>query len=251
MFAVLLFTGMISANAAVNSVTPSTNDENRDKGWVHFNVTETRPGEVDVDFVNPRSCQSRFEYRIDGAGPVSPLNRNPLVTDGEWPYFFVNNRTSPRTFIVISSLEIRVVFGSCDPDERFDWTPVTLWSPPSYTAIGFMPPLDKNVAVKKANRVLPLRFYLTDSDGASIAQIAPPVLSLNYVGGYIYPSGFLEELNFSGKGDVGNQFVFDGTYWCFNLSTKGLASGTYTIGVVSGDLFEYTVDTCNVNVEIE
>jgi hypothetical protein len=55
-----------------------------------------------------------------------------------------------------------------------------------------------------------------------------------------------------GQGDDGNQFVFDGKFWAFNLSTKGLAPGTYTITAVSGNLSEYVIDpTCTAVVEIE
>jgi len=49
-------------------------------------------------------------------------------------------------------------------------------------------------------------------------------------------------------------FVFDVTddWWAFNMKTKGLASGSYVISVVSGDLTEYVIDpACEVNMTIQ
>lgn len=52
--------------------------------------------------------------------------------------------------------------------------------------------------------------------------------------------------------DDGNMFVFDDIYWGFNMKTKGLASGSYTLTVVSGDLAEYVIDpACEVNLTIQ
>ena len=47
-------------------------------------------------------------------------------------------------------------------------------------------------------------------------------------------------------------FVFNGSNWAFNMKTKGLASGSYTITAVSGDLADYVIDpTCQVNLTIQ
>lgn len=124
--------------------------------------------------------------------------------------------------------------------------------PPALSCLGFEAPLDKPVVVKKANRVLPLRMTLVDEDGAIVSSITPPVVSVAYSGSYTYVEGELEELNSAGPGDDGNQFVFNGTFWAFNLKTKGLAPGTYTITAVSGNDTEYVIDpTCTALVEIE
>lgn len=124
--------------------------------------------------------------------------------------------------------------------------------PPALTCVGFKPPLDQNVVVRRPNRVLPLRMTLEDADGFEVFDITPPVVSIEYEGDFGYGEGELDELNFAGKGDEGNQFVFNGQFWAFNLSTKGLAPGTYTITAVSGNLGQYVIDpTCTVVVEIE
>jgi hypothetical protein len=120
-----------------------------------------------------------------------------------------------------------------------------------YSCVGFEPPADRDVFVKKPNRVLPLRMTLLDKDGMIVYDIASPVVSLDYSGSYTFESGELEELDFAGRGDEGNMFAFDGSKWAFNLSTKGLATGEYTIKAVAGSP-DYVIDpTCEVTVTIQ
>jgi hypothetical protein len=119
----LLLSTMSIAFGAVDAVTPSTNEENRTEGWAHFNVTETREGEVDIEFVSTRNFFSCFEYRSDGEGPDSPDNFNPAIEDGLWPFVCVNNQTVTETLSALEYVEIRMVFGA-EGDERFDWTRV-------------------------------------------------------------------------------------------------------------------------------
>lgn len=119
----LLFSTMSVAFGVVDDVTPSTNEENRAEGWAHFNVIETRVGEVDIEFVSTRSFLSCFEYRSDGEGPVSSDNPNPDIEDGLWPFVCVNNSTETLTLSALEYVEIRMVFGA-EGDERFDWTGV-------------------------------------------------------------------------------------------------------------------------------
>jgi len=123
---------------------------------------------------------------------------------------------------------------------------------PAFSCQGFMPPLDRPVVVKKAGRVLPLRMNLLDSTGAIMSAITPPIVQVSYAGSYEYEEGALEELNFAGQGSDGNWFVWTGEYWAFNMVTKGLAPGTYTITAVSGADGEYVIDpSCSVTVQIE
>ena len=120
----LLFTTMSMAFAAVNDVTPSTNNENRTKGWAHFNVIDTRVGEVDIEFVSSRNFASCFEYRSDGEDTAdSRDNFNTDIEDGLWPFVCVNNSTETLTLSALEYVEIRMVFGA-ERDERFDWTRV-------------------------------------------------------------------------------------------------------------------------------
>lgn len=120
-----------------------------------------------------------------------------------------------------------------------------------YSCVGFEPPADRDVFVKKPNRVVPLRMTLLDGDGMIVYDIASPVVSVDYSGSYTFESGELEELDFAGRGDEGNMFAFDGSKWAFNLSTKGLASGEYTITAVAGSP-DYVINpTCEVVVTIQ
>ncbi len=102
-----------------------------------------------------------------------------------------------------------------------------------YSCTGFAPPMDKEVVVKKkANRVLPLQMICTDSNGvlAGSGVIEPPIVQVTKTDA----SGtipLLEDTSLSaGQGTDGNEFVFDGTQWNFNLQTKSFTgSDTYTI----------------------
>jgi len=120
----LAFSTMGIASGAVNDITPSTNDANREAGWAHFNVLDTRIGEVDVEFVSTRNFASCFEFRSDGgATPDDPVHFNLAITDGLWPFLCVTNETVERTLTADEYVEIRMVFGA-ETNERFDWTRV-------------------------------------------------------------------------------------------------------------------------------
>jgi hypothetical protein len=120
----LILSTMGVAFGVVDAVTPSTNDQNRTKGWAHFNVIETRVGEVDIEFVSTRNLVSCFEYRSDGEDTTDPRdNFNTDIEDGLWPFLCVNNSTHILTLSALEHLEIRMVFGG-ERDERFDWTRV-------------------------------------------------------------------------------------------------------------------------------
>jgi hypothetical protein len=119
----LITSTMGPAFGAVNAVTPSTNDENRTKGWAHFNVTDTRVGEVDIELVSTRNLFSCFEYRSDGEDTADLNNPNTDIEDGLWPFVCVNNSTETLTLSALQYVEIRMVFGG-ERDERFDWTRV-------------------------------------------------------------------------------------------------------------------------------
>ena len=116
---------------------------------------------------------------------------------------------------------------------------------------GFQPPLDHDVIVRKSNRVVPLRMTLLDSELAPAMPIVPPVVQVAYSStvGHDLDGVIVDS---AGKADEGNAFVMTGTDWTFNLSTKGLASGTYRLEAVSGDVTEYIITpTCFANVIIQ
>lgn len=126
---------------------------------------------------------------------------------------------------------------------------------PKLACQGFEAPMDTDVSVKKPNRVLPLRMALVDSMGIPLTGddiTANPVVQVTFNSGTYTGTADLQELDTAGKGDDGNMFVFNGSNWAFNMKTKGLASGSYTITAVSGDLAEYVIDpTCQVNLTIQ
>ena len=144
---------------------------------------------------------------------------------------------------VLARSEIQILVGGALPVSDVE-----------YACVGFEPPLDTAVSVKKPNRVLPLRMALIDDQGSPVLGfdiLANPVLQLEYAGESPGDAN-LDDLETAGKGDEGNMFVFDGSNWAFNMKTQGLAPGTYTITVVSGDLAEYVIDpTCEVTVNIQ
>ena len=119
-----------------------------------------------------------------------------------------------------------------------------------YSCVGFEPPADNALAVKKPNRVLPLRMKLVDGDGMNVWNIAPPVVSVSYVASDGDDPVEVEELNYAGNGDEGNQFLFNDDKWAFNLSTRGLASGEYTVSAVPGSNDYEISPTCEVIVNI-
>ncbi len=123
----LLGVGVVSAS----EVTPSTNDENKDMGWAHFNVVDVDVGSATIEFVSTRSFLSCFEYRTDGdtTQKISDTNHNTDITDGLYPFVCVNNNEQLETLNASEYVEIRMVFGA-ERDERFDWTRVDVLAAP-------------------------------------------------------------------------------------------------------------------------
>lgn len=241
-----------AAQAEVNAITPSTNDINRSNGWAHFNVIDVGQGYAELEFVSTRGFASCFEVRTDGDTSQSiGDNFNADITDGLYPFFCVNNSTRSETVQASGYIEIRMVFGA-ETDERFDWTRVDVIPLPALACEGFKAPADRDVSINRPNRVVPLRMQLVDDDGFYVGdyELAPPVLQVAYSSGGDFVE-FADELNYAGRGDEGNQFIFDGNYWAFNLGTRGLASGTYQLSVTSGDASQYVVNpSCEVTVVI-
>ena len=121
--AVFMIASTNVAFAAVNAVTPSTNDINRTNGWAHVDQVSSGIGTTTLEFISTRAFLSCFEYRTDGdtSQMISGANYNTSITDGLYPYVCVNNSTQTKTFTAQSYVEVRMVFGA-ETDERFDWT---------------------------------------------------------------------------------------------------------------------------------
>ncbi|MGB6680624.1 MAG: hypothetical protein WBF08_04785 [Candidatus Bathyarchaeia archaeon] len=126
----VMLVGTVSAD--VNSVTPSTNDINRDNEWAHVNEISVGVGEVELQFVSTRSFYSCFEYRTDGdtSQMIDPDNYNTYITDGLYPYYCQNNDERTETISANEYVEVRMVFGA-ETDERFDWTRFDVLPPPT------------------------------------------------------------------------------------------------------------------------
>ncbi len=131
----------IPVYAAVNAVTPSTNDINRINGWAHVNQLEKNVGSAKLEFVSTRGFNSCFEYRTDGdTSQASGANYNTLVTDGLYPFVCVNNSTKTKDIFASEYIEVRMVFGA-EGDERFDWTRFDVKTlPTTPTVTGFHSP---------------------------------------------------------------------------------------------------------------
>ncbi len=112
----------IPVYAAVNVVTPSTNDINRTNSWAHVDQLSQGIGTMDLKFISTRAFWSCFEYRIDNEpNTVTGSNPNPGVTDGRWTQVCVNNSQTTKTIEANEYVDVRMVYGA-ETDERFDWT---------------------------------------------------------------------------------------------------------------------------------
>lgn len=130
--AVFVFALSISfAFAAVNLVTPSTNDINRTNGWAHVDQLSQGIGTTELKFISTRSFYSCFEYRTDGdtSQKIGDNNYNSGVTDGLYPYTCRFNNEITKTITANEYVEVRMVFGA-EGDERFDWTRFDVLPPP-------------------------------------------------------------------------------------------------------------------------
>jgi len=111
-------------------------------------------------------------------------------------------------------------------------------APPAvYSCSGFDAPMDKPISVKKNNRVLPLKMVCTDANGNVLGSgsIAAPIVQVVKTTPNGDATSPADTLLSAGQGTDGNEFVFDGSRWVFNLQTKNFTgNGTYTITAVAG-----------------
>ena len=124
----LALSQFLTVNAAVSSVTPSTNEINKTKTpkWAHANQLSQGIGTTDIQFVSERNFFSCFEYRTDGdtsqvLSENGGNNYNSQVSDGLYPYTCRNNNSITKTITADEYVEVRMVFGA-ENDERFDST---------------------------------------------------------------------------------------------------------------------------------
>jgi hypothetical protein len=95
---------------------------------------------------------------------------------------------------------------------------------------GFLPPLNQNMAFA-LNRAIPIKFQLTDVNGALITSLSA-VTSLQIAP--VNPDNSLGT-PFNPRPTPGTSLRNDGSQYIFNWQTKGLAAGTYEILLTLAD----------------
>lgn len=139
-----------------------------------------------------------------------------------------------------------------DPQEMFVCEAIA----PEMACVGFESPIDTSPVTVKKNRALPLKASLYDIYGSLVSDsnlAAPPAVQVVFRPG---ESGEVVDVTddalAAGLSTGGNQFVFVGGLWRFNLKTSNYtAPGSYSISLISGDAEEYSVTGCQVELVIE
>ena len=107
-------------------------------------------------------------------------------------------------------------------------------------------PFNQYPVTARGNRALPLSAMLLDSSGLQVTDqglTAPPVIQIWFEYGEPEAMDRTDDALPAGHGTDGNQFVFDGHKWRYNLKVKDLsAAGLYTVFLVSGNPGEYTIN---------
>lgn len=109
----------------------------------------------------------------------------------------------------------------------------------------------KYPVVVRKKRTLPFKIQLLDENGTELSDadlLDAPVIEVVFEA-QANPSSATDVTSRalpSGLGTVGNEFVYSGGWWRFNLNTKNYsASGVYTVYVVTSAPLWYEIDpTC-------
>jgi hypothetical protein len=88
-------------------------------------------------------------------------------------------------------------------------------------------PPNGNDNPRNTGSVLPLRVRVCNASGANVGSAALAVTAVD-----LAPSGSLGD---GGRTNPGNVFRFDGGQYIYNLPTRGLAAGGYTVGFTIGN----------------
>lgn len=110
-----------------------------------------------------------------------------------------------------------------------------------YSFGGILQPINTDgSSIFKAGSTVPVKFNLTDSNGAYVST-ATAKLTYSKVTDQI--SGVISEAVSTSTATIGNLFRYDPTanQYIFNLSTKGLSVGTYLLMVNLDDGMSYSV----------
>ncbi len=90
----------------------------------------------------------------------------------------------------------------------------------------FLPPLVEG-GTYKLGRTLPIKFRLTDANGAPITNVSPTLALYPMHSGV--PAEEPVEIESSSAADTGTSFRLTDDFFIYNLNTKGLAKGAYRI----------------------
>jgi hypothetical protein len=162
-----------------------------------------------------------FGWLTDGAGGPYDINE-----PGAWTLTLAAYEAGALAGV---SICIHTFGLSCD-------APPAVYSCSGGEPGSFAPPADKVVRTRNQNRTLPLKMTCSDGAGNRLGEddLAPPVLVVTkQPSGSATTSG--EPFLSSGLGGPGNEFVFRGGRWHFNLSLKNFTGpGMYEISAASG-----------------
>jgi Leucine-rich repeat (LRR) protein len=219
-------------------------------------------GNHQISDISALSGMTNMTYLMLGYNQISDISALSGMTNLTWLELFDNQISDISPLSGLTNLTWLMLFDNplnCEaystylplieannPGINMTYDPKPPGCAPLLTCIGFEPPMDKTVSVKKKNRVLPLKMVFIDENGIEITDtdiVAPPVVEIDFTGGNpTEPPG--EDFLSAGQGDEGNQFVYTGdSKWQFNLQTKNFSgAGTYTIRAVSGDPAEYDIE---------
>jgi hypothetical protein len=154
-----------------------------------------------------------------------------LMTDGNWDTYNVWREVGPY------SSRWQTNFTKVAPRWYED---AIIWNvAPTYSCVGFGPPMNGGAVTVKKNRALPFKAELVDNVGDPIRGAdldVPPVIQIVYQPEIGEAQDVSDDAVPVGLGTEGNQFEFAEDHWQYNLKTKAFtAAGTYTVTMEPGD----------------
>lgn len=192
------------------------------------------------------TCASRSGTKVslDGSGSADP-DGDTLSYRWTWDEHTASRETPiVRLPLGTTTVDLTVSDGKLEDSDPVDITVLTrvlgLGKPLSnLSPAGAQPPLPGSAF--KAGRTLPLKLGLSCRGGAALtgADVSAPYISSLYPRGASSPVPLDQRLDSGSANANGPNFRSAGKTWVYNLSTKGLSPGTYTIiiGMPDGRLF--------------
>jgi hypothetical protein len=154
------------------------------------------------------------QFQVDGVNVGAPVT----LSGGQASFSLSSLAVGPHTITALYSGDDCFFTGSGSMTENVH-----------YAFGGFQAPLGQ-VQAYAINRTIPIKFQLSDYNGASITSLSA-VTALQ-----IFNSQNVDVLGGTGAASVG----VNGTTYTFNWQTKGLAAGTYTISLTLADGTSHT-----------